>query len=525
MSVITQAEAQTRASQIRAATLAGENTADRVGGLLKDVVDSIAFSPDAIPGRAGLVYKFASSTSTSTDPGAGKFRLGNAAPASVVAIAIADADADGGGNEAYLLAQDDSSSTSHRGTIMIRSRVVPGTFAKYDITGTSTNSSGWVQFVVSYLGHDGAFVADDAYDIQFFRTGDKGEPGIDGDDVTGLPAIGAAGTVITSDGTDPVYAQPKQFDKQIRPVGSDSTASILAAITALGGRGRIEVCQGVYDVSSVLTLPDNVELCCSRGAVFRKKTGSTDFNLLLLPGSGSKIFGLEIDGNSQPQGSLILVTGDHNVLEDCYLHDNGVMVGLDTHQSHGINLDGQSTDCNNNRVERCRIVACRGIGIAQNTAPDNRLLVNEISGCGLEGLTIDVTSHRALVERNTIVSCCVVGGVGGIGIDGSDLCRIIGNHVAGMPGSLSGIKTQNSTGGSSSSTYLGNILIDNGGYGLHLYTGTSGNASWNSVCGNIFRNNGVGSVRAEASSSHNNGAGNILNGVAFSDAGTGNAIT
>jgi hypothetical protein len=129
---------------------------------------------------AGLTYNFAASTTTSSNPGSGNFRLNNATLASVTGIALCDTDADGGANEAYLLAQDDSTTAAHRGYILIRSIATPATFAIYDITGASTDSSGWVQFVVTHVVSGGTMVAADPCGVEFYRTGDTGATGAAG---------------------------------------------------------------------------------------------------------------------------------------------------------------------------------------------------------------------------------------------------------------------------------------------------------------------------------------------------------
>jgi hypothetical protein len=180
MSVITQAEAQTRSVEIRDEVVVNANTATRVGQLLRDIVDSVAFGAGAT-GPAGpsaaIKYAFDNSTTTTADPGTGDFRLNNGTLASVTAIAFADTDSNGGNNEAYLLAQDDSTTTAHRGYVIIRKLSAPSTFAIYEITGASTDSAGWVQFVVTHRASNGTFTAADACAVEFFRTGDTGATG------------------------------------------------------------------------------------------------------------------------------------------------------------------------------------------------------------------------------------------------------------------------------------------------------------------------------------------------------------
>jgi parallel beta-helix repeat protein len=114
--------------------------------------------------------------------------------------------------------------------------------------------------------------------------------------------------------------------------------------------------------------------------------------------------------------------------------------------------------------------------------------------------------------------------VGGIGIDGSDLCIISENHIIGTASGLSGIKSQNNTGASSYNVVTNNVILDNGGWGIWLFNGTSGAALYWTVTGNVVRGNTTGSIRLESGSDNNQVRANSLNGVAASDAGASNTI-
>ena len=163
---------------------------------------------DAASGAQGIVgntYLFATSTTTNADPSAGNFRLNNATASSVTAAAFADTDANGNNVEAFLLAQDDSTTTAHRGYLWIRSRTTPATFRIYDITGTSTDSAGWVQFVLTHVASNGTLASTEPCDILFSRTGDTGATGpVAGSNGQLLFNSGgaAAGATITTTGSD-----------------------------------------------------------------------------------------------------------------------------------------------------------------------------------------------------------------------------------------------------------------------------------------------------------------------------------
>lgn len=163
--------------------------------------------PQGDRGVADLVYLFGTSTVTGSNPGSGNFRLNNVTHSLATVLAVADADANGGSAEAYLLAQDDSTSAV-RGYVTIRSRTTIGTWRKYAITGASTDSSGWVQFAVTYLAGSGSIASAEPCDLVFSRTGDKGDSGDEGGGGGGGLALSntfyvdGATTATTHDGSD-----------------------------------------------------------------------------------------------------------------------------------------------------------------------------------------------------------------------------------------------------------------------------------------------------------------------------------
>jgi hypothetical protein len=90
----------------------------------------------------------------------------------------------------------------------------------------------------------------------------------------------------------------------------------------------------------------------------------------------------------------------------------------------------------------------------------------------------------------------LAGGVGSIGVDGTDLCVISNNVITGTGSGLSGITFQNNLGGSNLNTISGNVLDSNAGYGIDLKTGTGGSCSNTTITGNILRdNNTLGSLK------------------------------
>ena len=145
----------------------------------------------AIP---GYFYKFDTGTSD-TDPGAGEIAFNNGTYASATEIYIDDADANGVTVSSDILTWDDSTSTI-RGSLMIYDINDSSTYARFNITGASTDASGYVKLTVTHVASNNTFSAADELSVHFSRSGNKGDTGSTG--ATGSTgstgATGAAGT-------------------------------------------------------------------------------------------------------------------------------------------------------------------------------------------------------------------------------------------------------------------------------------------------------------------------------------------
>ena len=145
----------------------------------------------AIP---GYFYKFDTGTSDA-DPGAGEIAFNNGTYASVTEIYIDDADANGVTVSSDILTWDDSTSTI-RGFLMIYDINDRSTYARFKITGASTDASGYVKLAVAHLASNNTFSAADELSVHFTASGSKGDTGSTG--ATGSTgstgATGAAGT-------------------------------------------------------------------------------------------------------------------------------------------------------------------------------------------------------------------------------------------------------------------------------------------------------------------------------------------
>jgi len=123
---------------------------------------------------AGLRWNFDSSTSMA-DPGTGDFRLNNATLASVTAAAVSDLTGETGNPDAsaWVLSWDDSTNAV-RGTLIVKKIGAEQNFAIYNITGASTDNSGWTQLVLTHVTSNGSLSNADPCVLNFVRAGNSG---------------------------------------------------------------------------------------------------------------------------------------------------------------------------------------------------------------------------------------------------------------------------------------------------------------------------------------------------------------
>ena len=127
--------------------------------------------------KGGLNYTFNGST-TIADPGAGLFRYNTTSVGSVTAIAIDATTTEGTDVSDFIASWDDSTSTTNYGQIIIKSNAnYDATYNIFNITGTVTDNTGWLQLTVS--GGTGSAIPNSGENctIEFSRTGDKGDTG------------------------------------------------------------------------------------------------------------------------------------------------------------------------------------------------------------------------------------------------------------------------------------------------------------------------------------------------------------
>ena len=132
-----------------------------------------AAASSAASSAAGLTYTY-STTTADADPGTGVIRFNNGTLSSATAAYMDDTDANSVDVSTYLLTWDDSSTTSNRGTVKMVKSGTPSTYALYNITGASTDASGYVKLALTHVASNGSFSNSDTVIIHNTRTGDTG---------------------------------------------------------------------------------------------------------------------------------------------------------------------------------------------------------------------------------------------------------------------------------------------------------------------------------------------------------------
>lgn len=227
---------------------------------------SVLFSRTGDLGETGTTpatqFTFDSSTADS-DPGSGNWRFNNATLSSVTAAYIDNADSDGNTITGWLDSFDDTNDTSRRGVIEFRDVSAPSTFAKYQVTGSVVDGTGYRKLTLSHLASAGAFSGRAA--VTFAPAGNKGADGIGAGDVIG-PASA----------TDDGFAR---FDGTTGKLLKDSSATIAIAN---GGTGQTAAAAAFDALSPTTTRGDiifrnatiNTRLAASTAGYFLQTNGA-----------------------------------------------------------------------------------------------------------------------------------------------------------------------------------------------------------------------------------------------------------
>ena len=151
----------------------------------------------AIP---GYYYKFDTGTSDA-DPGSGEIAFNNATYASVTEIYIDDADANGEATQADTATWGSSTSTI-KGFLHIVDINDSSTYARFKITASVSDESGYNKITVAHLASNNTFSAADELSVHFTQTGLKGDTGATGSqgiqgpsgDMTSFTLAGTSGS-------------------------------------------------------------------------------------------------------------------------------------------------------------------------------------------------------------------------------------------------------------------------------------------------------------------------------------------
>lgn len=297
---------------------------------------------------------------------------------------------------------------------------------------------------------------------------------------------------------------------------TDDTAAIQAAFTAANAKVGVYFPPGTYLHSgSLMSIANNGVTVIGFGAVIKRNTNSN--SAIRVTGDYCNIIGLEIDGNSKTN-CAVEVYGNHVNLIRVKTYNNG---------THGLLFDGISgvgshaTFC---RMSQCESFGNGQVGLCMSKSQDCSIEDSYTYNNTFEGITSDDTAYRNIITRNKVMQNCTGGGAGNISIDKADLNIISMNQIHGAGSSCPGIIFNNNLAGTNFVTIVGNMILDNASYGIHLKAGSGGNSSNNVVSGNCLRGNGTAPVRADSGCNNNAIVGNSMNGGSVSNAGTGNTI-
>lgn len=325
-------------------------------------------------------------------------------------------------------------------------------------------------------------------------------------------------TCLTPHGHDPNLIEDFGAD----PTGVVAADTAFAHALATVGSGQIVVPKGTYTITSTIKIThDNVAILMSKGTTL-KKVG-TNFDVIAITGNYCEVSGGEINGNYQAQGSGILITGSHNFVHNISIRNVGDVTNHAeyAHGSHGICLDGQKTVCSFNHLESLVVTASHDVGIAQNMATDTFVNDVEVTNNGLEGITVDNAAHRFRASQARLDNNCLLGGAGGISIDGSDFGTLTAVYVSHS--NQPGIITNNNLAASNYWTVTGSQLLGNVTYGIYLRNNEGRTANGWAVTGNVLLGNTAGTVKIDQGSSNNQVRANSLN-EAVSDSGSNNTV-
>ena len=152
---------------------------------------------------AGLEMTF-ESTTTDTDQGVGKVWLNHGTASSATVLYMDDVDANSININSLVDSWDDSTTTSLRGTIMVKKATAPENYHIYSVTGVVTSASTYSKIAVTHVVSAGTISDTHDVHVEFVRTGNQGDQGVRGNDF-GLDMTFESTTTDTDQGVGKVW--------------------------------------------------------------------------------------------------------------------------------------------------------------------------------------------------------------------------------------------------------------------------------------------------------------------------------
>ena len=263
-------------------TVASNNSnISTVAGISSDVTSVAAVSTQvSAVGAQFCGYEFNTSTNTAVSPGNGKLAFNNGTLASVTQISIADVDIDGNNLEGFLTYFDDSTNTTSKATVSIRT-------GDRDVIWLNvisiSNETGFVKFNVQHISSAGTFNANERVFVGLSRTGDVGQNGTGSGTVVG-PSSSTDNALVRWDTTTGELVQ--NSTATLSDSGALSTASVTltgstqhgvllgggsggaVASTALGSAGQALTSNGAGSAPTYQDIPGGPGVSASGTAEF-----------------------------------------------------------------------------------------------------------------------------------------------------------------------------------------------------------------------------------------------------------------
>lgn len=249
-------------------------------------------------GYPGHAFDFDTDTDDSVDGDDGDLRLSSGTLSAVTTIMVDDLDRNAVGISTDVLTWDDQTSAI-RGTVTLRSEGTASDIAVYDITGASTDNSGWINLSVTAVTSNGTFSEGEDVVLSFARTGDKGDTGSTGATGVAGPTL-AVGWTYSSATTD---SDPGSGVFRLDNATPASAAQAFIDENEIGGS----------DVTAWLTSWDDNGTSAKRGTL--TLTDASDSSVFYI----YTVTGSVVDGTGYRKVSLTYVSGSGTLAGEVHM--------------------------------------------------------------------------------------------------------------------------------------------------------------------------------------------------------------